>query len=281
MIGRDADATGESAFPFVLGKHRVLPDAPRMNPYETEKLLREYLLFHYGQPEETLGEMFAGVDTVVLDYPARCVRELLDPSLLPTASNARALDLGCAVGRASFELARYCGSVVGIDFSERFIAAAHRLREDGVLEYDRTDEGSRVTKLRAVVPPEIDRRGLHFETGDATALRDSLGNFDIVLAANLLCRLRTPRQLLDRLPSLVKPGGQLILTTPCTWLEEFTPEKEWIGATAANGSTLDGLHHHLDAHFELRATKDLPFLIREHARKCQLSVALGTAWRRK
>ncbi len=252
-----------------------------MNPYETDKLLAEYLLFHYGQPSEILTGELAAVDERVLHYPVRCVRECLETKLLPPASNARALDLGCAVGRSSFELARHCGSVVGIDFSRRFIAAAQRLREDGELPYERTDEGHRVTPLRAVAPPGIDRRGLHFEPGDATALRDNLGNFDVVLAANLLCRLPRPRRLLERLPLLVKPGGQLILTTPCTWLEEFTPPSEWIGATPAAGTTLDGLHRCLDADFELQQTRDLPFLIREHQRKYQLSVALATVWRRK
>jgi len=256
-----------------------MPALPGLNPYETDKLLSEYLLFHYGRPEEILTGELTVVDRSVLDYPARCVSELVD--LKPLGANARALDLGCAVGRSSFELARHCGSVVGIDFSKRFIETAQRLREDGRLAYQRIDEGTITTPLVAVVPAEIDRSRIHFEVGDATDLRDNLGNFDIVFAANLLCRLPVPVRLLERLPGLVKPGGQLVLTTPCTWLDDFTPPNQWIGATPAEGTTLEALQRFLSISFELVKTKDLPFLIREHRRKYQLSVALGSVWRRR
>jgi hypothetical protein len=40
------------------------------------------------------------------------------------------------------------------------------------------------------------------------------------------------------------------------------------------------LHSHLSPHFVLELRLDMPFLIREHARKFQWSVALGTRWRR-
>ena len=105
-------------------------------------------------------------------------------------------------------------------------------------------------------------------------------DIDVVLAANLLCRLPDPRVFLERLPGLVKPGGQLLVTTPFTWLEEFTPRKNWIGAREGSASA-DELRRLLEPNFELRFAKDLPFLIREHARKFQWSVAWGTRWVRK
>ena len=82
--------------------------------------------------------------------------------------------------------------------------------------------------------------------------------------------------LIERLPSLVRPGGQLLLTTPCTWLEEFTPRGNW-----PQGSTREWLTSLLEPHFDLAKAYDMPFLIREHARKYQWSVALGMRWRRK
>lgn len=244
-----------------------------MNIYETDKLLAEYLLFHYGAAEEILPDILRVASADVLDFPTRCAA-CVDFSALP--KNARALDVGCAVGRASFELARGCGEVVGIDFSQRFIDAADALKKSDELAFMRLEEGSRFSKCVAKAPAAIDRSRLSFETGDAMNLRDDLGEFDVVLAANLLCRLREPAKFLQRLPSLVKPGGQLILTTPCTWLEEFTPREHWLcdGRT----TTLDGLHHHLDTHFSLIRTADLPFLIREHARKFQLTVAQASVW---
>jgi hypothetical protein len=45
--------------------------------------------------------------------------------------------------------------------------------------------------------------------------------------------------------------------------------------------TLDGLRRYLERDFELVESRDLPFLIREHARKFQWSVAEGTRWIRR
>jgi SAM-dependent methyltransferase len=111
-------------------------------------------------------------------------------------------------------------------------------------------------------------------------LRGDLGSFDVVLAANLLCRLPEPRKFLARLPSLVRPGGQLLLTTPFTWLDDYTPRDSWIGGRG-DISSAEALTDLLSPHFELREQKDLPFLIREHVRKFQWSVAWGTRWVRK
>lgn len=245
------------------------------NTYETEKLLREYLLFHYGTPEEIMPYELGPRD--MLNFMARCALVCLDQAALPP--NARALDAGCAVGRASFELARSCAEVIGIDFSQRFIDAAKSLKESGQLGYQRLEEGARFSECVANVPPEIDRSRVNFETGDAMNLRADLGEFDIVLAANLLCRLREPAKFLVRLPDLVKSGGRLVFTTPCTWLEEFTPREHWLcGETA---STLDGLHRHLDADFKLLRSFDMPFVIREHARKFQWTVAQASIWIRQ
>ena len=107
-------------------------------------------------------------------------------------------------------------------------------------------------------------------------LAADLGAFERVHAANLLCRLSEPQLLLERLPSLVKPGGELVLATPCTWLEEFTPPAHWPAQ-----STLAWLKAALNPSFSLENELDEPFLIRETARKFQWSTALVTVWKRR
>ena len=251
-----------------------------MNPNETDKLVAEYLLFHYGAPLEVLPWDFGPASA--LNYAVRCVSECVDTASLP--QNARALDLGCAVGRSSFELARHCPEVIGIDYSRRFTEVAAMLAREGSVPYERTDEGALTTSLIASVPADIARERVSFEHGDAQTLRDSLGIFDVVLAANLIDRLTDPARFLARLPELVKGGGQLVITSPYTWLEDFTPRENWLGGFAADGlrrPTLDGVTAALSPHFDLVNTKDLPFLIREHARKFQWSVAQASIWRRK
>jgi putative 4-mercaptohistidine N1-methyltranferase len=243
-----------------------------MNIYETDHLLDEYLLFHYGADDEVLPWSFGPRDA--LGFARRSVNQLLDPALL--AQPGRALDLGCAVGRSSYELAAVCGEVIGIDYSRRFVEAAENIRRLGSVNYSRIDEAARGTELVAAQPAAGDPSRIRFEQGDAMSLRDDLGSFDVVHAANLLCRLGDPQKLLDRLPSLVRTGGQLLLTTPCTWLAEFTPQANW-----PRGSTFGWLEEKLGRHFSLSLRADLPFLIREHARKFQWSVALGTRWVRR
>ena len=107
-------------------------------------------------------------------------------------------------------------------------------------------------------------------------LPEDLGLFDRVHAANLLCRLPEPERLLKRLPSLLKSGGELVLATPCTWLEEFTPVGNW-----PEGETFDWLQQRLAPHFELVRRGEEPFLIRETARKYQWTRSMVTVWRRK
>lgn len=243
-----------------------------MNIYETERLLNEYLLFHYGADDEVLPWEFGPKDA--LNFARRSVNELMDATKV--ARQARALDLGCAVGRSSYELALKCDDVIGMDYSQRFIKAAETIRRDGSLKYLRHDEARASTSLMARRPHEVQPRRIKFEVGDAEDLRKDLGAFDVVHAANLLCRLSQPRKLLRRLPALVKSGGQLLMTTPCTWLEEFTPSSNW-----PKGSTLDWLQDKMSDSFELTHRTDLPFLIREHARKFQWSVALGMRWVRR
>jgi SAM-dependent methyltransferase len=113
------------------------------NLYETRRLLDEYLLFHYGMPAEVLPWENGPRDA--LSFPVRTVMELID--LPNTPCEAAALDLGCAVGRSSFELATFGMQVLGIDYSQSFIDAASQLASVGSLPYERVDEGSTKTSL--------------------------------------------------------------------------------------------------------------------------------------
>jgi SAM-dependent methyltransferase len=128
-----------------------------------------------------------------------------------------------------------------------------------------------VTMPAGIVPDRVS-----YETGDAMDLREDLGAFDLVHAANLLCRLPEPRRFLDRLPLLVKPGGHLVIATPATWMESYTPREN-----QPTGATLDYLKDHLGDAFELLSAKELPFLIREHQRKLQLSTSQTSVWARR
>ena len=241
-----------------------------MNPYESQALLDQYLLFHYGSADEILP--YSGGPVTALEFPRRSVAENIDTSV----PRERALDLGCAVGRSSFELSAFCSEVVGIDFSEQFIKAAEHLRREGELTYQRLEEGKISTELVARRPEKSRPERIRFEVGNALDLSCSLGKFDVLHAANLLCRLPEPEQFLSTLQGFVAKDGLLILTTPCTWLGEFTRPGNW-----PIGPTGQWLKEKLSAKFNLLNFRDMPFLIREHARKYQWSVAQASVWQRR
>lgn len=240
--------------------------------YESDKILAEYLLFHFGTPDEILppGRPWPAGMRDALDFPVRTAARF------STDTAARGLDLGCAVGRSTFEMARHCREVLGIDFSNAFISAADALRSGSPVAYTRREEASVTTPLLARLPENLDVSRTRFLQGDAMHLPADLGSFDRVHAANLLCRLPEPTLLLDRLPSLVNPGGELVLATPCTWLEEFTPPANW-----PSPDTFSWLRSRLAPSFDLVSSSEEPFLIRETARKFQWSFSLVTLWRRR
>jgi len=253
-------------------ERRTANREPRtVNIYETEHLLEQYLLFHYGTPEDQFPYPFGPKDA--LSYPVRCVSEFL-PAI---GSVARALDLGCAVGRSTFELSRWAGSVIGVDLSERFIEAAQSIQQTGRIDMKIQEEGARFKSVTRYLDPDFDRSKCRFQVGDALNLPPDIGRFDLVLAANLLDRVPDPAELLGRVKRLLESQGHLILASPYTWLEEFTPRDHWLADRIE--PTLNRIRRYLEPELTLVETKDLPFLIREHARKFQWSVAQASVWR--
>lgn len=242
------------------------------DPYESERLLGEYLLFHYGSAEEILPpdrDWPAGM-TAALGFPVRTVGHFHADHV------SEGLDLGCAVGRSAFEMSKTCDRVLGIDFSRSFVRAAQALAGGEAIPYQRLEEAAIRTPLAASLPDGVFPERVRFMQGDAMHLPADLGSFDRVHAANLLCRLPEPARLLERLPSLVKPGGELVLATPCTWLEEYTPPANW-----PPQGTFAWLVASLEPHFELVRRAEEPFLIRETARKFQWTTSMVTVWRRR
>lgn len=239
--------------------------------YDTDRAVSEYLLFHYGDPGVLMPWAFGPREGTA--FPVRCVSETFSPTTSP--ARLRALDLGCAVGRSAFELSRQATEVVGVDTSSRFVAAAEALRRDEVLTFDAVVEGDLTQRREARRPTGSHPDRITFEVGDALRPRSGLGTFDRVLAANLLDRVPDPEALLRSFGALVNPRGELVLTSPYTWLEEYTPRSAWLTRGGNRASEVLG---EMLGEFRLVRRVDLPMVIREHARKFQWSVAEATVW---
>ena len=259
------------------GFRYVVTDAPTAyvsSQYETDSLLSQYAEFHYGERYFDVPNFPAALAALAIEAMGR-------------RPARRALDLGCATGRASFELARHFDRVVGVDFSARFINAGVKLAEQGVLRYTIPDEGELVLYREC----RLDDLGLtpvrdkvEFWQGDACNLKPVLNGYDLVLAANLIDRLYSPRKFLSTIHRRINPGGLLMLASPYTWLEEHTKKEEWVGGVKKDGEsyfTLDGIKDLLQANFRLlQGPLEVPFVIRETRRKFQHTISEVTIWER-
>ena len=259
------------------GFRYVVGEAPASVPashYETDRLVAEYAEFHYG--EEYFG---------VPNFPRALAAIAIEAMANKPAK--RALDLGCATGRATFELAQHFGRVTGIDFSARFIGVGTQLAERGSLRYTCIEEGEIVSfKERTLAELGLDssRNKVEFFQGDACNLKPLFSGYDLILAANLIDRLYSPAKFLEGIHQRINPGGLLLIASPYTWLTEHTKREEWIGGFKKDGenfTTLDGLKAVLGAHFRLlREPLSVPFVIRETKRKFQHSLSEVTLWER-
>lgn len=242
--------------------------------YESDNLLSEYAEFHFG-------DTWYGVD----NFP----KALADIALTAIQGKpaAKALDLGCACGRASFELARHFDQVEGIDFSANFTRLATQMAQQGAVRYARVEEGDLVsyhTRTLQELGLEAYAQRVAFYQGDACNLKPQFTAYDLVLAANLIDRLYQPRRFLHDIADRINDGGLLIIASPYTWLEAHTPREEWIGGFKKDGenySTLDGLKEHLSSHFTLVGEpRKVPFVIRETQHKFQHTLSELTIWQR-
>lgn len=236
--------------------------------YISDEMLSRYLLFHYGREEDQLPFSFG--PTGSLNFPVRCIEESLE--FIPP--NGYALDLGCAVGRFSFELSRYCKDVLGVDQSGPFIEAAKTLQRQEKIEYMVPEEGALFSKKVASLPKGLFPERVKFQCKDALDVLDEPQRFDIILAANLICRLHEPAYFLNNIHQIIKPKGVLIITSPYSWMEEFTKNENWL----RGNSGLESLNEILDEYFDLKKIENIPFLMREHLRKYQWGVSQLSLW---
>lgn len=178
--------------------------------------------------------------------------------------------------------------MTGLDFSARFIRIGTQLKESGKLSYSRIEEGQLDTFQEIKLADfglDVYADKVEFFQGDACNLKPFFTGYDLLIAGNLIDRLYDPIKFLQDVHHRMNKGGLLVLTSPYTWLEEFTDIENWVGGYRKDGepfSTLEGLKEQLSEHFELlEEPTDVPFVIRETARKYQHTIAQMSIWRKK
>jgi len=133
----------------------------------------------------------------------------------------------------------------------------------------------------------IERKRVQFYQGDASRLSETPkikknGPYDAILLSNLLCRLSQPKKCLQQFSEsndYLSIGGVLVIASPNTWLEKFTPKSDFLDGESSE-ATLSHLASQL-TNFDLLQAEDLPFTIREHRRKYEFIISQISVWRKK
>ncbi|WP_456402516.1 5-histidylcysteine sulfoxide synthase [Hydrogenimonas sp.] len=240
--------------------------------YESDLQVSQYCEFGWGERY---------FDTP--NFPETCARICIEAR--EGKPRRRALDIGCAIGRSTLELATAFDAVTGLDFSARFISMAERMRSEGVIRYRIVTEGELTEYREARLPERLEAvaERVDFWQADACNLKPIFTGYDLIFAGNLIDRLYDPGKFLDDIAGRLNEGGTLILTSPYSWDESHTPKSKWLGGFRRDGepvTTLEGLKERLEPRFRLVETRDIGFVLRETARKFQHTVAQMSIWER-
>ncbi len=263
---------------------RIFPPDEPQSKYDTDACLASYLQLHHGRDEDSMP--FPSGPEAATQFPKRVARLALNAVRRNGTPLQRALDLGCAVGGTAFELAQAFARVDAVDRSAQFISVSKRLQQGESIGFELLEEGSIRTRREAAIHPARLHDNVAFHVADACTLPSSLRCFDLVVMANLLCRLGDPKACLAQLTgseAIVQRGGIVVITAPYSWNREFTPPHLWLGGFERHGEacwSFDQLEDQLGREYHLVEREDMPLLIREHRRKYEYVMADATVWRK-
>ena len=234
--------------------------------------LSTYAFDHYGDldPEESTQPPVS---------PGSIVK-LLRGGLPPMDSVVRGpvIDIGCAVGRTSFELAKARDEIVlGVDLNFGMLKTAATILENGYVSYPRRHAGISFDRRR--FPAVFEKSGnVDFWVCDATALPFSDQTFSAGVSLNVLDCVWSPYDHLKELGRILMPGGNALVSTPYDWTAHATPVEAWLGGHSqrsehkgASPAILRSLfsgggHPHAVEELELISEEDIPWTLRLHDR---------------
>jgi len=259
-----------AGFRYILSEKKEV--IIKNNIYETNTAVSQYCEFQYGNTHFGVENFSISVANIAKNY---------------ITNTYKVLDIGCATGRLSFELANYFDIVEGIDFSARFIQVGTALKNNELLQFKDFEEAEIYTlkyvDIKSLGYDDIKHK-VSFWQGDACNLKPNFNSYDMIVGTNLIDRLYEPKQFLADISHRLNSSGILILTSPYTWLEEYTKKENWLGGyideNGKNIYTLDTLKEIFKGEFELIDTKNVAFVIKETSRKYQHTISQLTIWRK-
>lgn len=142
------------------------------------------------------------------------------------------LDVGCAAGRSTFELANRSGSfVLGVDVNFLAGRLAQRVMHEGRVIYPLKQIGI-VYERRDYAVKFAHTERVDFWACDGLSLPFRNGTFGFVNALNVLDQVSSPLQLLTAISDVLRPHGKALLATPYDWSGAI-PMKNWLGGRSS------------------------------------------------
>ena len=211
-----------------------------------EDAIARALLQSYALPSEAVPYLDASSTIAMMLRCSSRAASWLSESPCPCSCASGALVIGCGVGDAVFELARYgFRGVLGLEHDPHLLAAAIKMRDFQQTVVNRTSAtGISPTRVNTHVEPCTPMGLISFRHADPANLPPDLGVYDTVMVHDIIDRVPSPRTLLGRMGGacgLVSVGAYLLVTSAYLWDEARTPREAWLGAEPGGESCVSGI----------------------------------------
>ncbi|HKL48680.1 MAG TPA: methyltransferase domain-containing protein [Desulfuromonadales bacterium] len=200
----------ENGIAHLLPERKVVDE----NRYERQQALDSYLWSHYAD---------------LLDDPDAGNAYHLWAGLLPSDVGL-SLDIGCAVGRFTFEMAARSAMAIGIDSSAPFIREARRLFKEHRHDFLLPLEGAISEQKSFGLPEAWQDLNIEFLVADALALPFRNNTFNSISSLNILDKVPHPLVHLRQADRVAADrNATFLISDPFSWSEEVANPQEWLG----------------------------------------------------
>lgn len=230
---------------------------------EDRQKLGTYMDAHYGvkEPPQSIGSINGK------DFWENIV------SLLSTGINNStevSLDIGCSVGRGTFELGKVSDFAVGIDINYQMVAVAAEIQRQHNFAYEHKTHGRFFKKIQSNYEPSDN---ILFLVADAMDPPFKAATFDLIAAFNVIDNVKYPLTLLGQIDALLRQNGILLLSSPYEWRKDICEMNEWLENANLDSpeflrNVLKGaLVQDMNLHYEIMHEEhDVPWVLRHHKR---------------
>nr|WP_320191106.1 methyltransferase domain-containing protein [uncultured Desulfobacter sp.] len=201
----------------VVVPEQTLPVIQDATGYNSFSMLSSYLWSHYS-------EFFNGPDAT--DAYQKWARAF------GSQRSGWALDIGCSVGRLTFEMTKTHDRAVGLDTSISFVRAARELAAKKRLAFELIMEGQITEKRSCELDPAFGFEQAEFIVADAMALPFRSRRFSSVSSVNILEKVPDPLlHLAEANRVMVEKDARFLFSDPFSWDENVNSPEFWLGGT--------------------------------------------------